>query len=353
MTIDRAMNGRDRKLRVGVVGCGAVVTLHHLPALKRCERVELVALVDRDRSWAAKVARKFGALECYDDHRAMLGRVDAVLVATPNTTHAEIACPLLEAGIHVLCEKPMATTSADVERMFQASAQGGGRLMAAHNLRFYANIATIKRLVSAGALGVVKEISGGMGGSYHTMEHRTDFRKERRLSGGGVLIDLGIHLIDLAVWLAGESAVSVGYDAVSAPGWNVETDADVALEFPNRSYANLSVSCTHALDNTLTVRGTHGWASASLYAAGHLTLFSERARVCQRAGAQQFVLDDTPSYERQIEHFTDAVLSNRDFVVRDDEVRTDLEIIEHCYGTRSREEVLTPWQSRSENVGAP
>jgi predicted dehydrogenase len=279
----------------------------------------------------------------------MIGRVEAVLVATPNSTHADIACPLLEAGIHVLCEKPMATTSAGVERMFQASARGGGRLMAAHSRRFNANVVMLESVLSRGWLGGVKEISGALGGSYDTADRRTEFRREPRLSGGGVLIDLGIHLIDLAVCLAGQSPVSVGYDAECAPGWSAETDADVALEFPDGSCANFSVSFTRELDATLTVRGTQGWASASLNAPGHLMIFSQRARVCQRAGVQNLVLDDRPSYERQIEHFTSAVLANGDFIIRADEVRAGLAIIEQCYGRRRREDALDRWQSRPES----
>jgi predicted dehydrogenase len=320
-----------KKLRMGIVGCGAVVTLHHLPAFKRCDRVELVALADRDRAWAAKVAPKAGVREVYDDFAAMIGRVDAVLLATPNTTHAAIACPLLEAGVHVLCEKPMATTSADAERMFAASARGGGRLMAAHSARFNANVTMLKDLLAAGWIGDLQEMSGGLGSAYDVAERRTEFRREPGLAGGGVLVDLGIHLIDVAVWLAGSSPISVEYDASCADGWCLETDCDVAIEFPRGACANLSVSYTHGPDPTFTVRGTAGWASASLYVPSQLTLFSRRARICRRSGVQRLMLDDRPPYERQLEHFADAILTGRDFVVRTDEVRTDLDIIERCY----------------------
>jgi predicted dehydrogenase len=341
-----------RKLRVGVVGCGAVVTLHHLPALKRCELVDLVALADRDRAWAAKVASKAGVPEVYDDFAALIGRVDAALVCTPNTTHANIACALLEAGVHVLCEKPMATTSADVERMLRASEKGGARLMAAHSTRFNANVTMLKEALSAGWLGELKEMSGGLGSSYDVAERRTEFRREASLSGGGVLIDLGIHLIDVGVWLAGESPVTVGYDGVCAPGWTLETDADVALGFPSGACANFSVSFTHGPNPTLTVRGTEGWASASLYVPSQLTIFSESARVCRRAGVQSLMLDHRTCYERQIEHFADAILSSREFIVRPDEVRATMKIIERCYGAEGQNPVSNDFESLSSSVAA-
>ena len=316
---------------MGVIGCGAVVTIHHLPTFKRCERVELVALADRDRAWAAKVAQKAGVHEVYDDFTPMIGRVDAVLLATPNTTHAAIACRLLEAGVHVLCEKPMATTRADAERMFAASATGGGRVMAAHSARFNPNVTMLKDILAAGWLGDVQEMSGGLGSAYAVAERRTEFRREPGLAGGGVLVDLGIHLIDVAVWLAGAPPIAVDYDASCADGWCLETDCDVAIEFPRGACASLSASYTHGPDPTFTVRGTAGWAAASLYVPSQLTLFSERARICRRSGIQQLMLDDRTSYQLQLEHFADAILSDRDFVVRADEVRTDLDIIERCY----------------------
>jgi hypothetical protein len=97
-------------MRFGVVGCGAISTLYQLPALGRSSDATLVAAVDVDAGHAAAVARRFGATESFTDHRALVGRVDAALVATPNTTHADIACDLLAQGVHVLCEKPLATS---------------------------------------------------------------------------------------------------------------------------------------------------------------------------------------------------------------------------------------------------
>jgi predicted dehydrogenase len=327
-----------KKLRVGVVGCGAVVTLHHLPAFTRCERIELVALADRDLDWAKKVAQKVGAAECYDDYAKLIGRVDAVLLATPNTSHVTIGSRLLEAGVHVLCEKPMATTSADVDRMFAAAAMGGARLMAAQSTRFNANVTKLKHVLAAGWLGRLETMTASLGSAYDVAERRTEFRRDAGLAGGGVVMDLGIHLIDVAVWLAGEGPSYVGYDAACAPGWNLETDADVALEFPSGGRANFSVSYTHGCDPTLTVRGSEGWASASLYVPSQLTLFSERARVCRMAGSQRLTLDDRESYQLQIDHFADAILSNRPFVVQPNETRTGIEIIERCYGSRDAED---------------
>jgi predicted dehydrogenase len=317
------------RLRFGVVGCGAFSTVYQLPALSRAATVQLAAVVDMDHAWAGKVARRFRVPQSYSDHRALSGRVDAALVATPNTTHADIVCALLEEGIHVLCEKPLATTRTEVERMLDVSARTGARLMAAHCLRFSPNLDMLKQLASAEWLGPLTEISGGIGGGYDA--GRTDFRRQRRLSGGGVLVDLGIHLIDLAIWLAGEAPLSVRYDGHAADGWEVETDAEVALEFSGGARALLASSFTHSLEPALTVRGQDGWASAPLYRPGELGFFSHRARICERGGVQRIILSDTTMYDRQIEHFCDAILTGKPFTVRPDEVRAAVAVVERCY----------------------
>jgi predicted dehydrogenase len=320
-----------KPLRFGVVGCGAISTVYQLPALRACPDAELVAVTDLDATWAGKVARRFGVPAAFADFRELPGRVDAALVATPNTTHPDIVCTLLAAGVHVLCEKPMATTRADAARMFAAAERRGTRLMAGHCLRFSPNVTMLRRLVAEGRLGDVTEIGGAIGGPYEGSAHRTDFRRKRGLSGGGVLMDLGIHLIDLAVWIVGEAPSQVGYDGSQVLGWEVEHDADVVLAFPGGARAVISSSFTHPLANTLTVRGTLGWASASLYAPTSLSLFTREARICRRAGLQQLVLPDVSMYDAQLRHFCRAVREGGDFVVRPEEILAGLATIDECY----------------------
>jgi predicted dehydrogenase len=319
-------------LRFGVVGCGAIVTLHQLPALQRCQALKLVGLVDRDREWAAQVARRAGVPGAYDDYRSLIGAVDAVLVATPNTTHADIVCDLLAHGVHVLCEKPLGTTSAEVERMLDAAAQGGARLMTGHCLRFSPNLEMLKRVVDEGWIGHVQGVQATIGQPYQGVATRTDFRRQRALSGGGVLMDLGVHVLDLTVWLAGRAPVSVEYAASCADGWEVETDAEVGLRFPDDAQASLQASFSSLQGNSVTVRGSKGWARASLYVTTELTVFAEEARICRRAGMQTLRLQDRSMYDAQIEHFCRAIATGEPFRVRDAEVRATIGVIDRCYG---------------------
>jgi predicted dehydrogenase len=318
-------------MRFGVVGCGAISTLYQLPALGRVPDATLAATVDVDAAHAAAVARRFGATDSFTDHRALVGRVDAALVATPNTTHAGIACDLLEQGVHVLCEKPMATTRADVDRMLAAAERGRARLMAAHCLRFSPNLERLHDLVAAGLLGDRLTLSAAIGAPYDAGPQRTDFRRTRGLSGGGVLMDVGIHVIDLAIWMVGEAPADVAYDASSIVGWEVESDAEVALRFPSGSTGSFSASFSRAMDASYTVRGERGWARASLYQPTQLTLFSERVRLCRLAGVQDLVLPDANMYDQQIAHFVAAVRSETPFRVRPEEVQASIDVVERCY----------------------
>jgi predicted dehydrogenase len=321
-----------RRLRFGVVGCGAIVTLHQLPALRRCAALEVVAVTDRDLEWATAVAGRFGVPAAYDDHRRLVGGVDAALVATPNSTHAAIACDLLEQGIHVLCEKPLGTTRAEVDRMLAAAQRSGARLMTAHCLRFSPNLEALKDVVEAGWLGDVQQVHASIGGPYEGVARRTDFRRQRALSGGGVLMDLGIHVLDLIVWLAGRAPVHVEYTGAAPEGWEVEADADVDLRFLGEARASLQASFSTPLGNNLTVRGTKGWARASLYVRDELSVFVEDARICRRAGLQVLRVPDHDMYDAQIEHFCQAIRTGEPFRVRDAEVCATIDVVDHCYG---------------------
>ncbi len=130
-----------KRIRFGVVGCGAVSEIYHVPAIAGASGREPDG-VGRRRTPRARRKWPGGSTPptSVADHRQLVGKVDAALIATSNTTHAEIACHLLEQGVHVLCEKPMATTTADAERMFTAAARGGARLMAGHSRRFNPNL---------------------------------------------------------------------------------------------------------------------------------------------------------------------------------------------------------------------
>jgi predicted dehydrogenase len=319
------------KIRMAVIGCGAVSELYHLPAIRRSPYAQLTAVVDADAARAAAIARRFSAATSVTDYRELTGKIDAALVATPNGSHAEISCFLLEHGIHVLCEKPIATTLADAERMAAMSHRGPARLMVGQSRRFNPNLEMMRQLIARGHLGEIEQLSAALGGRYSAWPGRTDFRRNRA-AGGGVLMDLGVHLIDVALWLVDRDATVERYDATDVLSWGVEADAEITLRFTGGAQAELACSFTHGLNRTLRVRGSRGWAETSVDGLPTVTFFGRRSRICRDNGAQSLMVPEADPYERQVDHFASSIIAERPFLVDLDQVVTGLRLIQQCYG---------------------
>ncbi len=202
----------EQDLHVAVIGTG--MGRHHMDAYAHLPGVKLDAVCDLNRAEAEHFADKYGAPHVCSDLRELwsLDGLDAVSIAIPNHLHAAVAVEALEAGLHVLCEKPMATTLADAERMVAAARRSGRRLMVEMSFRFKPVSLAAHRLLLEGALGEVYYARSrwirrrGMpvihfdpGGSMA----RGSWFVSKALAGGGALIDIGVHVLDLTWWLMG------------------------------------------------------------------------------------------------------------------------------------------------------
>jgi predicted dehydrogenase len=191
------------KLKVAVIGCGGIANGKHLPALSRIEQVELTAFCDIIEDKAAKASEKYGApgAKVYSDYQKLLGdaQVDVVHVCTPNKSHADISIAALESGCHVMSEKPMAKTAADARRMVEAQKKTGKKLTVGYNNRFRPDSQTLKKVIDGGALGEIYFARA------HAIRRRAVptwgvFLNEEE-QGGGPLIDIGTHALDLTLWM--------------------------------------------------------------------------------------------------------------------------------------------------------
>lgn len=178
-----------------MLGCGAVARAVHLPLLRRLRGAHLVAVADPSpsaRAAAARVAR----VEVGDDPLALVrdGRVDAVVVCSPSATHAALGLAVLEAGKHLYLEKPLATTSEEGLRLVEAAAATGRVAAIGFNRRFHPAYVRIRAAVEKGRLGPVREVCT----AFHEpiAAHLPEW-KRRRATGGGALLDLASHHLDL------------------------------------------------------------------------------------------------------------------------------------------------------------
>ena len=246
-------------LRVGLVGCGAIARRSHLPGL-RAAGAEVVAFASRSLASAEAAAGDWGSGNVFPDWRALIDDpgVEAVDVCSPNRSHAEVAVAAAEAGKHVLVEKPMACTLEEADRMIAAAGQSGVVLAVAHNMRFAAPFFTAHLLVREGAVGDVVGFRAGFGhGGPQDWAPQATWFFDLEQSGGGALIDLGIHGADLIRFVVAEEVVDVSALLSRRPD-GVDDAAQVIMRTAGGAVGSFHASwkARPGPDHQLTVFGT-------------------------------------------------------------------------------------------------
>ncbi len=192
-----------KTIRVGIIGCGGIANGKHMPALKAVKNCEMVAFCDIIEERATKAAEKYGieGAKVYTDYKKLLSdkSIDVVHVCTPNRSHSFITVDALEAGKHVMCEKPMAINSAEAKKMLDAAKRTGKLLTIGYQGRFRANSLYMKKEAEAGTFG---EIYYAKATALRRRAVPTwgVFLNEYE-QGGGPLIDIGTHALDLTLWM--------------------------------------------------------------------------------------------------------------------------------------------------------
>ncbi len=191
-------------LRIGIIGGGAIVQVAHLPVLRKIKGVDVVAMCDTDLPKARAIASRFGVPNAYDDIEDVLRTdgLDAVVICTPNHLHEAHIMAALDAGLNVLVEKPLAITAQSAQKIIRAVEKQDRLVMVGLNHRYRPDVQIVRSFVQSGELGPVDSVRG----SWHVFRpsrSQLGWRQRRELSGGGVMLDLGLSILDLALWLAG------------------------------------------------------------------------------------------------------------------------------------------------------
>lgn len=195
-----------QKLRMGVIGVGGIAQGRHIPTfLKLSDQVTIEAISDVNEETAKNVAERFNISKVYSDYRDMFQDVDAVTICTPNKFHAEITIAALEAGIHVLCEKPMAMTPEECQAMMDAAEKSGKVLAIAYHYRFMKDSQAAKRVILEDEIG--QPIVARAKALRRRKVPGWGVFTNKELQGGGSLIDYGCHFLDLSLWLLGNPEV--------------------------------------------------------------------------------------------------------------------------------------------------
>ena len=233
------------RVRVGVIGTSGYAQVSHLPRMASHPQADLVAVCGRDRDRAIEVGTKYAIPQVYTDYRQMIEQegLDAVVISTPDDLHYEMAIAALDAGLHVLCEKPLALDRKQAQEMLAKAEDAGVVHMVCFTYRWLPHYRYLRHLLDLGYVGCCYhcrlEYVGG-----HARQGHSGWRFDRQRASG-VLGDLGSHMIDLARWCVGEIvrvSAHLGNYAERVDSGGASDAALLAVEFEGGAQGVIQVS---------------------------------------------------------------------------------------------------------------
>ena len=302
-------SGTER-LRLGIIGGGAITQVAHLPVLKKLKTVEVQAICDTDLPKARALADRFGVKDAFDDIEDLLRyeSLDAVVICTPNHLHESHILAALSADLHVLVEKPLAMSTASVQRIVRAVEKRSRGVMVGMNHRYRPDVQIVRSFVQGGELGEIESVRG----SWHVFRPsraQLGWRQRRDQAGGGAMLDLGLSILDLGLWLGGNPPpVRVSASLEAGKDRAVEQSGSSFVVCGNGMSLFLDVTWRHLGEGErfgVGVRGSKGTA-----AINPLTVWKELHGVPvdvspMGSGSKENAF--TASYRAEWAHFTAAL----------------------------------------------
>jgi 1,5-anhydro-D-fructose reductase (1,5-anhydro-D-mannitol-forming) len=258
-------------IRWGILGCGDVAEKKGGPALYQATGSELIAVMRRDKAKAVDFATRHGAKRAYDRVEDLLAdtEIDAVYIATPPHLHCEQTILCAKAGKHVLCEKPMALNSRESEEMVTACESAGVFLHIAYYRRFWPKFVALKNALDAGAIGTIL----GARLLMTTTAGNTGWRVDPKTAGGGHVVDVGSHRLDMLVHLLGDVESAHGFSANLLRYHAAENDTVLAIKFTSGVVASAAFHFhTQPNQDILEVFGSKGTAVCNPFDGTTLTI---------------------------------------------------------------------------------
>lgn len=309
-------------VRIGIVGAGKICQGPHMGAYDKIDNAEIVAICDIDEKKLESVEKRYPNAKLYTDYREMIQRetLDAVDICTPNVLHSEIAIYALNNGLHVICEKPDAINVAEAEKMKEASEKNGKVLMVIRNNRYRPTTKFLKQYIAEDKMG---EIYAGRCGWIRRrgIPGWGGWFTDKKQSGGGPLIDLGVHIIDLAMYLMGNpKPVTVSgctyskFPHTSYSKTDVEDLAMGFIRFENGACLQIEFSWASNIEYDqmfVELRGTKSGSRMS----GIDRKFDVFTEECGTNITIKPAIDDyncPPHHEQNIRHFIDVIEGKAD-----------------------------------------
>lgn len=312
-------------LKIGILGCGKIAQVRHIPEYAANANCELKGFYDLSKARAEELAVKYGGV-AYDTAEELLAdpEIDAVSVCAANYAHAELTIKALKAGKHVLCEKPMATTIADCEEMVKVAKEEGKLLMIGQNQRLTKAHMLAKQMVADGEIGRVLTFrtSFGHGGpeTWSITPGNNTWFFDKTKAAMGAMADLGIHKTDLIQFLLGQKVVRTTaklttLDKRGADGnlIGVDDNAICIYEMSDGTIGTMTASWTYysAEDNSTILYGTEG--ELRIYDdPNHTIVLKKPNQELQYFDVEQIQTNDNQTASGVIDAWVDCVVNNRE-----------------------------------------
>jgi len=341
-----------KEVKVGLVGCGFIGNVH-AEALAKVPGARAVACCSPDEDMREAFAAKHH-IPGFPDHRSMLkeAELDAVVVGIPNALHAAVVLDAANAGKHVICEKPLALTLSDAERMIATCRKHGVLLCYAEELCFVPKYQRAKELAEGGAIGSIYRV-------HQVEKHAGPYSPwfwKAETAGGGILMDMGCHSIEFARWFLGKPrvvAVTAWMDTVlHKDKTELEDDVIALLEFESGQTALLESSWAllGGMDSITHVLGTEGVIHADLLKGQGLQVFSLQGYGDYAPGARGWTFPDVEwlhlnGYPQEDAHFVECMRSGATPRENGEDGKAVLEIMLACYASAAEgRRVALPYQ---------
>ncbi len=331
------------KIKVGVIGLGGVAQLVHLPNLIKLPNAEIAAVAEVNKNRLQTISNKFHIKERFTNYKEMLEKsdIEAVIIATPTNTHKEIAIDCLQAGKDVLVEKPLSRTYLEAKQVAEVAKKTKRKLMVGMNLRYRPDAMLLRSLINSDEIGDPFYVKCGWVRKQSSSEKWFTKKEE---SGGGVIIDLGIHLLDLVLWLLGYPEVSsVATTNFNHNTKNVEDTSISCIKCKNSAVINLEVSWSLPVEKDhffFDVYGTKGSFSST-----PLRLYKKIENDYINLTPNQ--IDSPPvlfkkSYLNELKSFFGAIKGLNPVFSSGDEAVQRMKVVEAMYESAKKKQEIKP-----------
>lgn len=320
----------DRRVRWGVLGCAGIAAKAFIPAVLASRNGVPAAIAARDPSRARAWADRFGFARAAATYAELVADpdVDAIYNPLPNDLHAPWSVRAMEAGKHVLCEKPLALDAAEAAAMAGAAGSAGVLLMEGFMYKFHPQIDRALGLVRSGGLGAVRSVRSSF--TFRFAREGANYRWSPAM-GGGAFYDVGCYTVSAARLFLGDEPVSAFARARIDPATGVDMTAAALLEFPDGRFALCDASFESAFQSRLTVAGDEG--TLRLDRAFSAKDFDVAVEVERGGAVERLAVPRADMFRLMIEHFGDAVLGRAPLRVPVSDALANARALDACFAS--------------------